>query len=212
MLDRHSLFVASLGALSTGPIHTYSSGDHSTTLDYVIGNVALAEMLQSCETIDDDPLNTSDHLPILTRLASQHQPPSQKAPKKPVRLDWDLAACDRSAFMYAAQVEAIVNQLLEKKNYSSIDEIEADFLIVSSAMVSISSSTIPHMKSSRANTTSRTLSYLIFIGYRGFHFMNGKQPATPLRKVSEHLLKCRARLERKAIQQRDNKFQSNHPQ
>ena len=55
LLNRHSLFVASLGALSTCPIHTYSSGDHSTTLDYVIGNVALAEMLQSCETLDDDP-------------------------------------------------------------------------------------------------------------------------------------------------------------
>ena len=115
LLDRHSLFVASLGALSMGPIHTYSSGNHSTTLDYVIGNVALAEMLQSCETLDDDPLNTSDHLPILTRLASQHQPPSQEAPKKPVRLDWDLAARDGSAFTYAAQVEAIVNPLLEKK-------------------------------------------------------------------------------------------------
>ena len=49
LLDRHSLFVASLGALSTGQIHTHSSGDHSTTPDYVIGNVALAEMLQSCE-------------------------------------------------------------------------------------------------------------------------------------------------------------------
>ena len=115
LLDRHSPFVTSLGALSMGPIHTYSSGDHSTTLDYVIGNVALAEMLQSCETLYDDPLNTSDHLPIFTRLASQHQPPSQEAPKKPVRLDWDLAARDRSAFTYAAQVEAIVNPLLEKK-------------------------------------------------------------------------------------------------
>ena len=55
LLDRHSLFVASLDALSTGPIHTYSSGDHSTTLDYVIGIVALAEMLQSCEILDDNP-------------------------------------------------------------------------------------------------------------------------------------------------------------
>ena len=55
MLDRHSLFTASLGALSSGPIHTYSSGGHSTTLDYVIGNAALAELLQSCKTLDDDP-------------------------------------------------------------------------------------------------------------------------------------------------------------
>ena len=115
LLDRRSLFVTSLSALSTGPIHTYSSGNHSTTLDYVIGNVVLAEMLQSCEALDDDPLNTSDHLPILTRLASQHQPPSQEALKKPVRLDWGLAAHDGSAFTYAAQVEEIVNPLLEKK-------------------------------------------------------------------------------------------------
>ena len=50
--------------------------------------------------------------------------------------------------MYAAQVEAIVNPLLEK-DYFSIDEIEADLLIISNAMVSISSSTIPPMKSSK---------------------------------------------------------------
>ena len=54
--------------------------------------------------------------------------------------------------------------------------------------------------------------------------MNGKQlvapPAGPAyekrkeckRKVSEHVSKCRARLERKAIQQRDDMFQSYHPQ
>ena len=55
-----------------------------------------------------------------------------------------------SAFMYAAQVK--VNSLLKKR-------IEADLLIVSKAIVT----TIPHVKSSkplRANTTSRTLSYL----------------------------------------------------
>ena len=57
MLDKHSLFVASLGALSSGPIHTYG---HST--DYVVGNAALADLLQSCETLGDDPLNTSPNL------------------------------------------------------------------------------------------------------------------------------------------------------
>ena len=224
LLDRHSVFVASLGALSMGPIHTYSSGDHSTTPDYVIGNVALAEMLQSCETLDDDPLNTSDHLPILTKLASQHQPPSQEAPKKPVRLNWDLAARDGSALTYAAQVEAIINPLLEK-DYSSIDEIEADLLIVSKAMVSISSSIIPHVKSSNLPQGKRHikdafLSHLCWLSRVAFREWKaaGHPSAGPAyekrkeckRKVSEHLSKCRARLERKAIQRCDNS-QSNHP-
>ena len=142
ILDKHSLFVASLGALSSGPIHTYSSGDHSTTLDYVIGNAALANVLQSCETLVDDPLNTSDHLPILTKLAFTPKIFSQNAQDKSTRLNWDLAAHNGSTSEYAAQVEEIVKPLLEK-DYSSIGEIETDLSLVSEAMVSISYSTIP---------------------------------------------------------------------
>ena len=38
------------------------------TVDYVVGNSTLASFMESCETLEDHPLNTSDHLPIVTRL------------------------------------------------------------------------------------------------------------------------------------------------
>ena len=68
LLDKHSMFVASLSVLSSGPLHTYTSGGHSSTLDYVLGNAASADLFLSCVTLDDDPLNTSDHLPISVKL------------------------------------------------------------------------------------------------------------------------------------------------
>ena len=135
--------------------------------------------------------------------------------------------------MYAAQVEAIVNPLLEK-DYSSIDEIEADLLIVSKAMVSISSSTIPpthppppSVKSSKCPQGKRhikdaflsNLCWQLRVAFCEWKAA-GRPPAGPAyekrkeckRNVSEHVSKCRARLERKAIQRRDDMFQSYHPQ
>ena len=50
------------------PLYTYSSGDTSTTADYIMGNVTLASLLTSCTTFDDHPLNTSDHLPVTAKL------------------------------------------------------------------------------------------------------------------------------------------------
>ena len=91
-----------------------------------------------------------------------------------------------------------------------MDEIEADLLILSKAMVSISSSTIPHMKSftppppPKANATSRMLSCLISVGYRGSHSVNGKQPTTPL-------LAQRMRREKSANERSQSTYRSAEP-
>ena len=61
----HSLYVPSLCYLASDSVHTYHSGSASTTLDYVLGNLAI---LSSCVTLDEDQLNTSDHLPIVKPL------------------------------------------------------------------------------------------------------------------------------------------------
>ena len=59
IIDRHSLFVVSMGALVSGPVHNIS-GQSSTTLDYIVGNTASTSFLQSCTILEDHPLNTSD--------------------------------------------------------------------------------------------------------------------------------------------------------
>ena len=60
LIDRHSLYVTSLSNIATGPIHTYYSNGIATTLDYMSGNLATSSLVT---TMEDHPLNTSDHLP-----------------------------------------------------------------------------------------------------------------------------------------------------
>ena len=45
----------------TGPSYTYQSGEIKTTIDYVTLDIGAASLMESCGTIQDDDLNTSDH-------------------------------------------------------------------------------------------------------------------------------------------------------
>ena len=54
----------SLGCLSSGPTYTYSSCGNISTFDYVIANQDAARGINTCVTLEDHPLNTSDHIPV----------------------------------------------------------------------------------------------------------------------------------------------------
>ena len=50
ILDAHTMYVASLGALAQGPVATYQSGERKTTLDYIIATQDCADPITSCQT------------------------------------------------------------------------------------------------------------------------------------------------------------------
>ena len=68
VLERCGLNAVSLGSLASGPGYTYCSGSTRTTIDYILMDVSFKSMLQSCQTLQMDDLNTSDHLPIVASL------------------------------------------------------------------------------------------------------------------------------------------------
>ena len=68
LIENHSLYIPSLSTLANRPVHTYYSNRTATTVDYVIGNLSLSTVLVSCRVEADHPLNTSDHLPIVSKL------------------------------------------------------------------------------------------------------------------------------------------------
>ena len=72
---KNDLFVASLSELAHGPHHTFQSGDVRTIIDYIMLDVNAASLMVSCGTLEDDDLNTSDHLPqsVSTRVLLQTQ-------------------------------------------------------------------------------------------------------------------------------------------
>ena len=72
LLQQHiiksDLFIASLSDIAYGPPHTFQSGDTRTTIDYIMLDVSAASLLESFGTLEDDDLNTSDHLPQSVQL------------------------------------------------------------------------------------------------------------------------------------------------
>lgn len=147
LIDHHSLYVPSLSSLSQGPVHTYHSGSVSSTVDYVVGNHAISQLLTSCCSMDDHPLNTSDHLPLSLNLRLRI-PSSTLASNSSSPLNWRAATTDGSSATYAKCSDDLVRHLIEK-DYSSVDELDSDLSSVAESLLSLSKSTIPHHKHSR---------------------------------------------------------------
>ena len=140
-----TLINVSLTSLATGPCHTYSSGKNFATVDYIISNHDALRGLLSCLTIDEHPLNTSDHLPVACCLNLFHV----RDPLKPTfsvdNLDWNQAVKENKVRAYAEASDDAVRLLL-KKDYSSIDELNADILHVINELRSAATAHIPAKK------------------------------------------------------------------
>ena len=64
IISDSNLSNVSLGSLSSGSTYTYSSGKHKSIIDYVLANQDALRGISSCVTLEENPLNFSDHLPI----------------------------------------------------------------------------------------------------------------------------------------------------
>ena len=65
LVENSNLYPVSLTDICTGPGYTYHSGDHFTTVDYIIAGASFAPYISWCRTLELSPCeNVSDHLPI----------------------------------------------------------------------------------------------------------------------------------------------------
>ena len=180
-------------------------------------------MLNSCSIIEDHPLNTSDHLPVVSKL-NLRLLPSPVSLKCNPSLDWDRAKKDGSILSYGSLSNDLVKPLL-KKIYSTIQEIEVDISHVSKSLLSAATSSIPHF-SRPSSHSCRCIkdAYLSTLCWRSRDaFRQWKEAGCPRsgpvfekrkkckKDISLHLSKCRARLQRTSIQKRDESFRSRHP-
>ena len=98
LTETHLLHNVSLSSLASGHSSTYSSGGHTSTIDYVLGNDDALRGVSSCVTLDDHPLNTSDHLAIFCTLDLTHirHPVTSAFLSQP--LDWHQARGSEALF------------------------------------------------------------------------------------------------------------------
>ena len=176
----------------------------------------------ACRVEEEHPLNTSDHLPISSKLNLSMLTTVSTAPNH-IALDWTSAIRDDCISQYASQTDQVVSPLLNK-DYSSIEEIEADISHVSKQLIDSSLSTIPPLRRPNTNSTRVHDSHLSTLCWRSRHAYRqwkaaGRPKSGPLyearkmskKNVQHHLSKCRAQMEHKRIQKRDQSFRSNHP-
>ena len=163
LLDNHSLYVPSLSEVATGPTHTYSSGPFSTTLDYIIGNFTTSTVIGSCSVEEEHPLNTSDHLPVTSKL-NLSMLTTASSTSNHATLDWTAAVRDGCSSWYASRTNNAIAPFLNK-DYSSIEEIEADISHVSRLLIDSSLSTIP-LRRPKCNSTRVHDSHLSTLCYQ----------------------------------------------
>ena len=125
VISEHNLHNVSVGSLASSPLYTYSSGDNFSTIDFAIANLDALRGIFSCVTLEDHPLNTSDHLPLSCFVETSHlrNEISSAFPTQP--LDWKVGAKYFHTINYANACDNITRPFIGNE-YSSIEEIECD--------------------------------------------------------------------------------------
>ena len=109
---------------ASGPTHTYCSGPHSTTVDYIICNQSATFICSSASTLDDHAFNTSNHLPLKVVVHNiVLQDVEQNGPGK--KINWTKAESDGSLSIYIQNISSLISPLTGR-DYTSIDELDTE--------------------------------------------------------------------------------------
>ena len=106
---RCDLNAVSLGCIALGPIHTYSSGNTESTVDYILADVRATSLLFACHTVPMDDLNTSDHLPLFADLSftSPNEENVESRNQTFLKIEWDQARNSGALHAYQIQLKAV---------------------------------------------------------------------------------------------------------
>ena len=138
----NDLFFTSLGIVATGPLYTYFCETSQTTTDYAIVDAVHAPLVSTCTTLDNHPLNSSDHLPISLTLSLPSS--SNALPSVASRLNWKVAVNEGLIHSYASTVGLIIGPLLGRK-YGSMPELAKEIQYVTKQILQAASTSIPRV-------------------------------------------------------------------
>ena len=134
-------------------------------VDFVISNSDAFRGLTTCLTVDEHPLNTSDHLPISYVLDLTHvrDPPKSAIPSD--SLDWSKAVEEGKILEYSQATDNAVRSLLNK-DYSSVEDLNQEDILSSASKISWAATTfIPPKRSNQIfHIKSMTAHYITYAG------------------------------------------------
>ena len=223
LIDSQNLYDATQGCLTSGPSFTYSSGGHSTFLDYILANQDGARGVSFCNIHEEHPLNTSDHLPVSCHLEISHLRTTPTLAFPNLNLNWSKAVQTNEVLLYSTATDEVVRSLLDK-DYSAVEDLDSDINLIARKLLEAGEATIPKVgknKNSDRKFKDCTLSHLCWKSRVAFRKWkdDGRPVSGPSfnerkkckNEVKKYLNKCHARRERLRILKRDEMFQQNHP-
>ena len=150
---KNDLFVASLSEVAHGPHHTFQSGDVS---DYIMLDVNVASLMVSCGTLEDDDLNTSDHLPQSVQLEFSCKP--NNVPILGNRIDWSSVESSCTLDTYQSEINDLVTPFLGRC-HESIDSLNDEMEMIANNIRLSAEMILPTIRSSKKGTKSKFFNY-----------------------------------------------------
>ena len=137
-IDKSLLYSVSDSNIVSGPLYTYSSGTHFTTVDNVLASQTLASQIEQCYIADVHELNSSDHLPIVATLTVTHSLIRNEVPSTDkTRINWREAIRTYSTLVYASQVNSVLRNLINKE----------DIQVLTNRLLKAAEETLPDLRS-----------------------------------------------------------------
>ena len=85
---RHDLWASNTSSLATGPIRTYLGHTSGSMLDYMLIPSIMKDDVKGCGVIEEQSLNTSDHLPVFVKIYFEHIPTLCTTVKSAATIKW----------------------------------------------------------------------------------------------------------------------------
>ena len=111
---KYDLVAANLLNLGSGPVHTFESHNGSSCIDYILTPRFMEDMILSCKVRGEEPLNTSDHFPIMMRFLLDKLPCKIDSSYNRRRIRWDKWDEERLVLEYQAPLSVSLGTLRDK--------------------------------------------------------------------------------------------------
>ena len=146
-LRRADMVSANVQSLCSGPVHTfYPTTGNSTTIDHILIQNDISDLINFCKVLDDHALNTSEHRPVICSVNVGNLNVYNCLNNR-MKLSWKKALLNGSVCRYALLLADFMNSIsvpdYDNTNTNEISKYYNDIVI---AMKSASSLTIPAVK------------------------------------------------------------------
>ena len=135
-----------------GHAHTSVSDAHNTksTIDHILAPNTLLNNFKSAQLLDEDPVNMSDHLPVLVtlRVALSMDPITQVSQRthtsrKPYRPNWAKLSKDFDTTTLEARLSSLPKLALPADGYASQETIDTYVNNLTSILLEVAKENIP---------------------------------------------------------------------